>query len=261
MLGGGVDAATLVAALGAGPPPPDCRWGRRPHRGATACRLLERDDRGVDGPGVEGDSRLGELLEVERDEGLRAAARVAVMRAVFGPRRLEPGCEELEGRDRVRSGAAKRLDKHEDDLGLLDVDGVIVVPLLLHDAADAGVLVHVEHLRLPARAVAKDLDAHPLERRAKRNEVADGGRLRAVDQRAPAGGVVLGDRGDAFDLSEHISARGQVAAQLCNVDDVARVEVRREAQLLLVAKDEVADRDGADGGGGFTVGESQSSAV
>jgi len=29
MLGGGVDAATLVAALGAGPPPPECRWGRR----------------------------------------------------------------------------------------------------------------------------------------------------------------------------------------------------------------------------------------
>jgi len=27
MLGGGVDAATLVAALGAGPPPPECRWG------------------------------------------------------------------------------------------------------------------------------------------------------------------------------------------------------------------------------------------
>jgi len=73
-----------VAALGAGPPPPECRWGRRPHRGATACRLLERDNRGVDSPGVEGDSRLGELLEVERDEGLRAAARVAVMRAVFG---------------------------------------------------------------------------------------------------------------------------------------------------------------------------------
>ena len=58
MLGGGVEAATLVAALGAGPPPPECRWGRRPHRGATACRLLERDDRGVDGPGVQGDSRL-----------------------------------------------------------------------------------------------------------------------------------------------------------------------------------------------------------
>jgi len=63
MLGGGVDAASLVAALGAGPPPPECRWGGRPHRGATACRLLERDDRGVDGPGVEGDSRLGELLD------------------------------------------------------------------------------------------------------------------------------------------------------------------------------------------------------
>jgi len=79
MLGGRVDATTLVAALGAGPPPPECRWGRRPHRGATACRLLERDDRGVDGPGVEGDSlRFGELLEVERDEGLRAAARVAL---------------------------------------------------------------------------------------------------------------------------------------------------------------------------------------
>ena len=62
MLGGGVDAATLVAALGAGPPPPECRWGRRPHRGATACRLLERDVRGVDGPGVEGDSRLGKLI-------------------------------------------------------------------------------------------------------------------------------------------------------------------------------------------------------
>jgi len=31
MFGGGVDAATLVAALGAGPPPPECRWGRRPH--------------------------------------------------------------------------------------------------------------------------------------------------------------------------------------------------------------------------------------
>ena len=71
MLGGGVDAATLVAASGAGPPPPDCRWSRRPHREATACRLLERDDRVVDGPGVEGDGRLGELLEVERDEGLR----------------------------------------------------------------------------------------------------------------------------------------------------------------------------------------------
>jgi len=28
MLGGGVDAATLVAALGAGPPPPECRWDR-----------------------------------------------------------------------------------------------------------------------------------------------------------------------------------------------------------------------------------------
>ena len=40
MLGCGVDAATLVAALGAGPPPPECRWGRRPHRGATAFRLL-----------------------------------------------------------------------------------------------------------------------------------------------------------------------------------------------------------------------------
>jgi len=47
MLVGGVDAATLVAALGAGPLPAECRWGRRPHRGATACRLLERDDRGV----------------------------------------------------------------------------------------------------------------------------------------------------------------------------------------------------------------------
>jgi len=115
-------------------------------------------------------------------------------------------------------------------------------PSLLHRPADAGVVVHVEHLRLPARAVATDLDAHPLERRAVRNEVADGSRLRAVDQRAPAGGVVLGDRGDALDLSEHVSARDQVAAQLCNVDDVARVEVRREARLLLVTKDEVADR-------------------
>jgi len=45
--------------------------------GQRHAGLLERDDRGVDGPGVEGDSRLGELLEVERDEGLRAAARVA----------------------------------------------------------------------------------------------------------------------------------------------------------------------------------------
>ena len=34
-----------MAALRAGPPPPVCRWGRRPHRGAMACRLLERDDR------------------------------------------------------------------------------------------------------------------------------------------------------------------------------------------------------------------------
>jgi len=66
MLGGGVDAATLVAASGAGPPPPDCRWSRRPHRGATACRLLERDDSVVDGPGVEGDSRLGEVTEARR---------------------------------------------------------------------------------------------------------------------------------------------------------------------------------------------------
>ena len=126
MLGGGVDAATLVAALGAGPPPPECRWGRRPHHGATACRLLKRDDRGVDGPGVEGDSRLGELLEVERDKGLRAAARVVVMRAVLCPRRLEPGCEELEGRACVRSDATLHMNLHGDssrtDLGInLDV--------------------------------------------------------------------------------------------------------------------------------------------
>jgi len=53
MLGGGVDAATLVAALGAGPLPPECRRGRRPHRGATACGLLERDDRAIDGLGVD----------------------------------------------------------------------------------------------------------------------------------------------------------------------------------------------------------------
>ena len=58
MLGGGVDAATLVVALGACPPPPECRWGRRPHHGATARRLLERDHRGVDGLGVE-DDRTG----------------------------------------------------------------------------------------------------------------------------------------------------------------------------------------------------------
>ena len=62
MLGGGVDAANLVAALGAGPPPPECCWGRRPHRGATACRLLERDDRGVDGPGVEGDMAITNMV-------------------------------------------------------------------------------------------------------------------------------------------------------------------------------------------------------
>ena len=66
MLGGGVDAATLAAALKAGPPPPECRWGRRPHRGATACRLLERDDRGVDGPGVEG----AVPISVRRDTSL-----------------------------------------------------------------------------------------------------------------------------------------------------------------------------------------------
>jgi len=44
----------------------------------------------MDGLGVEDNSHLEELLEVERDEGLLAlaAARVAVIRAVFGPRRL-----------------------------------------------------------------------------------------------------------------------------------------------------------------------------
>ena len=69
-----------------------CRWGRRQHCGSMACRLLE-DDRGVDGPGVEDDRRLEELLEVEQDEGPWAAAHVAVARAVFGHRRFEPGCE------------------------------------------------------------------------------------------------------------------------------------------------------------------------
>jgi len=39
MLGGGVDAATLVAALGAGPPPPECRWGRRPR---SLCQLFSK---------------------------------------------------------------------------------------------------------------------------------------------------------------------------------------------------------------------------
>jgi len=53
VLGGGVDTATLVAALGAGPPPPECRWGRRPHRGETACRLLERDDLFTGGCGAQ----------------------------------------------------------------------------------------------------------------------------------------------------------------------------------------------------------------
>jgi len=47
MRGGGVDAATLVAALGASPPPPECRWGRRPHRGATACRLTRNRSHSV----------------------------------------------------------------------------------------------------------------------------------------------------------------------------------------------------------------------
>jgi len=80
MLGGGVDAATLVAALGVGPPPTECRWGRRPRRGAMACRLLERDDRGVDGPGVEAfirgigslttDRNIAEIGSVLGDLGL-----------------------------------------------------------------------------------------------------------------------------------------------------------------------------------------------
>jgi len=48
-VGGGIDAATLVAALGAGLPPPDCRWGRRhtrtnlgtePVAGAGGCTGL-----------------------------------------------------------------------------------------------------------------------------------------------------------------------------------------------------------------------------
>jgi len=69
MLGGGVDAATLVAASGAGPPPPECRWGRRPHRGATACRLLECEDRGVDGPGVEGGNKNQRLPRRGVDQG------------------------------------------------------------------------------------------------------------------------------------------------------------------------------------------------
>jgi len=42
MLGGGVDAATLVAALGAGPPPPDCRWGRRPVMIAALMALASK---------------------------------------------------------------------------------------------------------------------------------------------------------------------------------------------------------------------------
>jgi len=37
--------------------PPPSPWG-------NGMPSLERNDRGVDGPGVEGDSRLGELLEV-----------------------------------------------------------------------------------------------------------------------------------------------------------------------------------------------------
>ena len=41
---GGSRRRDPMAALRADPPPPVCRWGRRPHREATACRLLERDD-------------------------------------------------------------------------------------------------------------------------------------------------------------------------------------------------------------------------
>jgi len=44
MLGGGVDAATLVAALGAGPPPPECSWGRRAAAPAVGHAIC--DDRG-----------------------------------------------------------------------------------------------------------------------------------------------------------------------------------------------------------------------
>jgi len=33
-----------MAALRAGLPPPVCRWGRSPHHGGVARRLLERGD-------------------------------------------------------------------------------------------------------------------------------------------------------------------------------------------------------------------------
>jgi len=45
-----------MATFSAGPPPPVRRWGRRLHRGATACRPLTRDDRAIDGLSVEDDN-------------------------------------------------------------------------------------------------------------------------------------------------------------------------------------------------------------
>jgi len=44
---GGSRRRDPMAALRADPPPPVCRWGRRPQRGATACRLLERFNPGI----------------------------------------------------------------------------------------------------------------------------------------------------------------------------------------------------------------------
>jgi len=89
MLGGGVDAATLWPSYAPARRSPYTAGAAIPTVGQRHAVCLSVMIAVL--MALASKARLGELLEVERDEGLRAAARVAVMRAVFGPRRLEPG--------------------------------------------------------------------------------------------------------------------------------------------------------------------------
>jgi len=93
MLWRGVDAATLVAALGAGPSPPECRWGRRPHRGATACdstdilltarpgRLRETPKEGLDSADRKS-GRTGACSQME-SAGRKANTRASTSQGAF----------------------------------------------------------------------------------------------------------------------------------------------------------------------------------
>ena len=83
----------------------------------------------------------GDALGVMREVARRAGARLAVARHVAAVLAASPPSVEADDLQRARCDGARRLNQHEVDAGLLDVDRVMVEPFLgLHPAVTLGVV-------------------------------------------------------------------------------------------------------------------------